>query len=77
MDALEDEWTSARIVRDAHSSLIDLPLTVKQGDLFQEQAVMIKYGDLIKDLLRLRDILPAVFDLNNRESSVGCRRTVI
>jgi glyceraldehyde 3-phosphate dehydrogenase len=27
MDVLEDEWTSARIVGDPHSSIIDLPLT--------------------------------------------------
>jgi glyceraldehyde 3-phosphate dehydrogenase len=27
MDVLEDEWTSARIVNDPHSSIIDLPLT--------------------------------------------------
>jgi len=33
MDVLEEEWTSARIVGDAHSALIDLPLTAKQGDL--------------------------------------------
>ncbi|RYY61304.1 MAG: aldehyde dehydrogenase [Chitinophagaceae bacterium] len=33
LDVLEDEWTSARIVGDPHSSIIDLPLTVKQGEL--------------------------------------------
>lgn len=33
MDVLEEEWTSARIVGDTHSALIDLPLTAKQGDL--------------------------------------------
>jgi len=33
MDVLEDEWSSARIVGDPHSSLIDIPLTAKQGDL--------------------------------------------
>ncbi len=33
MDTLEEEWTSARIVGDPHSSIIDLPLTVKQGEL--------------------------------------------
>ena len=27
MDVLEDEWTSARIVGDPHSSIVDLPLT--------------------------------------------------
>jgi glyceraldehyde 3-phosphate dehydrogenase len=27
LDVLEDEWTSARIVGDTHSSIIDLPLT--------------------------------------------------
>lgn len=33
LDVLEEEWTSARIVGDPHSSIIDLPLTVKQGEL--------------------------------------------
>ena len=33
IDVLEEEWTSARIVGDPHSSIIDLPLTVKQGEL--------------------------------------------
>jgi len=33
MDVLEDEWTSARIVGDMHSALIDLPLIAKQGEL--------------------------------------------
>jgi glyceraldehyde 3-phosphate dehydrogenase len=33
LDVLEDEWSSARIVGDAHSALMDLPLTFKQGDL--------------------------------------------
>jgi glyceraldehyde 3-phosphate dehydrogenase len=33
MDVLEDEWSSARIVGDPHSSLMDLHLTAKQGDL--------------------------------------------
>jgi len=33
MDVLEEEWTSARIVGDPHSSIVDLPLTVKQGKL--------------------------------------------
>jgi len=33
MDVLEDQWSSARIVADPHSSIIDLPLTVKQGNL--------------------------------------------
>jgi len=33
LDVLEDEWTSARIVGDSHSSLIDLPLTIKEGNL--------------------------------------------
>ncbi len=34
MDVLEDEWSSARIVGDAHSSLIDLPLTMLQDTTF-------------------------------------------
>ncbi|MHA3789709.1 type I glyceraldehyde-3-phosphate dehydrogenase [Flavobacterium hauense] len=33
LDVLEEEWTSARIVGDPHSSLMDLPLTIKQGNL--------------------------------------------
>ncbi|HEY4198366.1 MAG TPA: type I glyceraldehyde-3-phosphate dehydrogenase [Mucilaginibacter sp.] len=33
MDILEDGWTSARIVGDPHSALIDLPLTAKEGNL--------------------------------------------
>ena len=34
MDVLEDEWSSARIVGDSHSSLIDLPLTMVQDSNF-------------------------------------------
>ena len=33
MDVLEGEWASCRIVGDPHSSLMDLPLTAKQGNL--------------------------------------------
>ena len=33
MDVLEGQWASSRIVADPHSSLIDLPLTVKEGGL--------------------------------------------
>lgn len=33
LDVLEEEWTSARIVGDSHSSIIDLPLIEKQGEL--------------------------------------------
>jgi glyceraldehyde 3-phosphate dehydrogenase len=33
MDVLEDEWTSARIVGDPHSSLMDMKLTTKQEGL--------------------------------------------
>lgn len=33
LNVLEEEWTSARIVADPHSSIIDLPLTVKEGNL--------------------------------------------
>jgi glyceraldehyde 3-phosphate dehydrogenase len=32
MDVLEEEWTSARIVGDPHSSIIDLPLIQTMGD---------------------------------------------
>lgn len=38
MDVLEDEWASSRIVADPHSSIIDLPLTVKQGKLLSVAA---------------------------------------
>lgn len=33
IDVLEEQWTSARIVADPHSSIIDLNLTAKQGEL--------------------------------------------
>jgi len=33
MDVLEEEWASSRIVGDPHSSLMDLPLTAKMGNL--------------------------------------------
>jgi glyceraldehyde 3-phosphate dehydrogenase len=33
MDALEGQWASSRIVADPHSSLIDLPLTAREGGL--------------------------------------------
>lgn len=33
MDVLEEAWSSARIVGDSHSSLIDLPLTQRQGSI--------------------------------------------
>jgi glyceraldehyde 3-phosphate dehydrogenase len=33
LDVLEEQWSSARIVADPHSSVIDLNLTAKQGDL--------------------------------------------
>lgn len=33
MDVLEGEWASSRIVYDPHSSIIDLPLTAKQGNI--------------------------------------------
>jgi glyceraldehyde 3-phosphate dehydrogenase len=38
MDVLEGEWTSARIVGDPHSSIIDLPLTAVQGELLSVAA---------------------------------------
>lgn len=34
MDVLEGEWASSRIVGDPHSSLVDLPLTMVQGNNF-------------------------------------------
>jgi len=33
IDVLEEEWASSRIVGDPHSSLMDLPLTAKMGNL--------------------------------------------
>lgn len=33
MDVLEEEWASSRILGDPHSSIIDLPLTAKEGKL--------------------------------------------
>ena len=38
LDVLEDEWASSRIVADPHSSIVDLPLTVKQGNLLSVAA---------------------------------------
>ena len=38
MAVLEDEWASARILGDPHSSLVDLPLTAVQGDLLSVAA---------------------------------------
>ena len=33
LNVLEDEWASCRIVADPHTSIVDLPLTAKQGQL--------------------------------------------
>ena len=38
MDVLEDQWASSRIVADPHSSIIDLPLTAKEGNLLSVAA---------------------------------------
>lgn len=38
MGVLEDEWASARIVGDSHSSIIDLPLTQVTGGTFASVA---------------------------------------
>jgi glyceraldehyde 3-phosphate dehydrogenase len=38
MDVLEGEWASSRIVGDPHSSIIDLPLTAKEGNLLSVAA---------------------------------------
>jgi glyceraldehyde 3-phosphate dehydrogenase len=38
MSVLEEEWSSARIVGDPHSSIVDLPLTQMQGDLLSVAA---------------------------------------
>ncbi len=33
LDVLEEAWASSRIVADPHSSIIDLPLTAKEGNI--------------------------------------------
>ena len=38
LDALEEQWASSRIVADPHSSIIDLPLTAKEGNLLSVAA---------------------------------------
>jgi glyceraldehyde 3-phosphate dehydrogenase len=38
LDVLEGEWASSRIVADPHSSIIDLPLTAKEGNLLSVAA---------------------------------------
>lgn len=38
LDVLEEEWASSRIVADPHSSIIDLPLTAKEGNLLSVAA---------------------------------------
>ena len=38
MGVLEEEWASARIVGDPHSSIVDLPLTQVQGELLSVAA---------------------------------------
>lgn len=38
MDVLEEQWASSRIVADPHSSIIDLPLTAKEGNLLSVAA---------------------------------------
>jgi glyceraldehyde 3-phosphate dehydrogenase len=38
MDVLEEAWSSARIVGDSHSSIIDLPLTQRQGGILSVAA---------------------------------------
>ncbi|GAB4041540.1 type I glyceraldehyde-3-phosphate dehydrogenase [Spirosoma jeollabukense] len=38
MDVLEGEWASSRIVADPHSSIIDLPLTAREGNLLSVAA---------------------------------------
>ncbi|OZI08673.1 glyceraldehyde-3-phosphate dehydrogenase [Siphonobacter sp. BAB-5385] len=38
MDVLEDQWASSRIVADPHSSIVDLPLTAKEGKLLSVAA---------------------------------------
>ncbi len=38
LDVLEGQWASSRIVADPHSSIIDLPLTVKEGKMISVAA---------------------------------------
>ncbi|GAB2560588.1 type I glyceraldehyde-3-phosphate dehydrogenase [Spirosoma aerophilum] len=38
LDVLAGEWASSRIVADPHSSIVDLPLTAKQGELLSVAA---------------------------------------
>jgi len=38
MGVLEDAWASSRILGDSHSSIIDLPLTLVQGDMLSVAA---------------------------------------
>jgi glyceraldehyde 3-phosphate dehydrogenase len=38
MGVLEEAWPSARVIGDSHSSLIDLPLTARQGELLSVAA---------------------------------------
>jgi glyceraldehyde 3-phosphate dehydrogenase len=38
MGVLEDEWASSRIVGDPHSSIVDLPLTIVQGEMLSVAA---------------------------------------
>jgi glyceraldehyde 3-phosphate dehydrogenase len=38
LDVLEGQWASSRIVADPHSSIIDLPLTVKEGQMISVAA---------------------------------------
>jgi len=38
LDVLEGQWASSRIVADPHSSIIDLPLTVKEGPMISVAA---------------------------------------
>ena len=38
LDVLEGQWASSRIVADPHSSIVDLPLTVKEGKMISVAA---------------------------------------
>ena len=38
MGVLDQEWASSRIVGDSHSSIVDLPLTMVQGDILSVAA---------------------------------------
>ncbi len=58
MDILEEEWTSARILADPHSSIIDLPLTqVQEGTLVSVAAWYDNEMGYASSLAKMADFL--------------------